>query len=166
MANVITIFGILISFGVSYPALLTFVWLMWPDDVNRSRDCLQASIARCFWAGLTIVGICATGIAALFVSASGIAQLLGWVVLILLLALSCRGASALVLHLAQRTTTQPSASYFLRHALLIELAAAFPVIGWVTILPFALCSGVGATWLALRRNRHRATVTAPILPTP
>ena len=166
MANIITLFGILFILSITYPALLTFVWLMWPAAVIRSHDCLKRSMSRCFWIGLIITLITGIGVAVLLASPSGVSQLLGWTALVLMLALACRGASALVLHLAQRSGMPPDANAFFRRALMIELAAAFPVIGWVIVLPFTLCVGIGATCLALRSPRNIASTVTQTLPTP
>ncbi len=47
-------------------------------------------------------------------------------------------------------TLSPIAS-FVRGALALELAAAFPVIGWVIFIPFAIVTCLGASAFAVLR---------------
>ena len=155
MANILALFGILFGYGISYPALLTFIWLMWPSAATHTQQCIEHSLRQCFFTGLLLIIGLGSVLTIFLTATSGAVQLAGWALLLVVLTLSCIGATGLVAHLAHRLSSQtssPSVRTFFRTVCILELAAAFPLIGWFAIWPLALCVGIGATWLARRQN--------------
>lgn len=167
MSDVISIFGILLIIGLAFPALLTAVWLTLPAAVDRARQRVESTPKRCFMMGLfnlVMVGIPAAG---LLDAPSAVSKAMGWGLLFLALALATIGAAGIAAWLSQRLNERSSGhmsalSGFISGAVALELAAIFPLIGWLTVLPIALITAMGATVFAVLRWRprsvaHRAT---------
>jgi hypothetical protein len=97
----------------------------------------------------------------------GPAKFIGWVLLAASLALSSIGSAGIAAHLANRLAQQGSLSplsAFVRGAVVLELAAFFPVIGWLFLWPLLLITAFGATSFAIlnwmpRQNMDRETGT-------
>jgi hypothetical protein len=85
------------------------------------------------------------------------------------LTLSGFGSAGISAHMGRRMAS-PSVTPlggFVRGAVVLELAAAFPVLGWFFILPLALVTAFGATGFALlnwmpRSQPMRAPESAPV----
>jgi uncharacterized membrane protein YhaH (DUF805 family) len=164
MGDVFAIFGGLLAIGIALPGLLLAWSLILPATVERARGRLQGAPWRCFWIGLA--GLLASGVpvAVLLNIPAGPIKFVGWVALFVLLALASVGAAGLAALMGQRlrdvgmSASAPGA--LLRGAIALELAAAFPLIGWFVVIPIATICVFGAALLALIGRGPR---TAPDL---
>lgn len=160
MSDIIAIFGILFITALAFPALLTAVWLVFPAAVDRAQQRIEMTPRRCALMGLFALLGAGTVVAILLSSAAAPFQALGFGLTVLILAQSTIGAAGLVMRLSQRLNEQrnhpmsPLAG-FLAAAVVLELAVAFPLIGWLLALPTALLTALGATVFALLRWRPR-----------
>jgi hypothetical protein len=165
MANVLAFFGILSVFAICYPALLLLIWHTQPAAA-RARERLERMPRRSAVLGLLISGLLALPVLGLVGSASGAAQLVGWLLLLAVLAVSAVGASGLAALLGGRIRPA-SHSPVLIGALALALATFFPVLGWLFALPVALFATLGASVLALFTRARRSTPPVPaIVPAP
>src|SRR6186997_387175 len=152
MADISAIFFILLILGVAFPAMLTAWWLLFPSVVARAQLRVEKTLTRSFWMGLVIVITLAIPVIALLALPFGPAKFLGWILLAVSLALSSIGSAGVAAHLANRLAQQSNLSAlgaFVRGAVLLELAAFFPLIGWLFLWPFLLITALGATAFAL-----------------
>ena len=152
MADISAIFFILLILGIAFPAMLTAWWLLFPSVVARSQLRVEKTLTRTFWMGLVIVLALAIPIMILLALPFGPAKFLGWVLLAASLALSSVGAAGIAAHLANRMAQQSNITTlgaFVRGAVLLELAAFFPVIGWFFLWPLLIITAFGATGYAL-----------------
>lgn len=168
MADISAIFFILLTLGVAFPAMLTAWWLLFPSVVTRAQVRVEKTLARTFWLGLVIVIVLAIPIIILLALPFGPAKFLGWILTAASLALSSIGSAGIAAHLATRLAQQSNLSAlsaFVRGAVILELAAFFPVIGWLFLWPILLITAFGATGFAFlnwvpREKTHSSSITA------
>jgi len=152
MADMSAIFFILLILGVAFPAMLTAWWLLFPAVVARAQLRVEKTLTRTFWLGLMVLIALAIPIVMLLALPFGPAKLIGWILLAVSIALSSIGSAGIAAHLANRLARQSSVSglgAFVRGAVILELAAFFPVIGWLFLWPLLLITTFGATAFAL-----------------
>ena len=153
MADISAIFFILLIISIAFPSMLTAWWLMFPSVVARAQTRVEKTLAGTFWLGLMIVTALAIPIVILLALPFGPAKFLGWILLATSLAFSAIGSAGIAAHLGERMK-QTGNNYaplnaFLRGAVVLELAAFFPVLGWFFLWPLALITAFGATSFAL-----------------
>ena len=166
MADMTAIFFILLILGTAFPAMLTVCWLLFPNLITRAQGRVEKTPVRNFWLGLIIVIALSIPIIVLFSLPLGPAKFLAWIVLGAALAFSCIGSAGIAAHLgarlAQHSHLSPL-SGFIRGAVLLELAAFFPVLGWLFVWIPLLITAFGATtfallnWMPRERNLDQAT---------
>jgi hypothetical protein len=170
MADISAIFFILLILGVAFPAMLTAWWLLFPSVVARAQLRVEKTLARTFWMGLVIVIALAIPVITLLALPFGPAKFLGWILLAVSLALSSIGSAGVAAHLANRLAQQSNIGAlgaFVRGAVLLELAAFFPVIGWLFLWPFLLFTALGATafallnWMPREKTQIPSATTSP-----
>jgi len=179
MADVSAIFGILLALGIVFPGLLTAWWLLFPATVERARLRLDHSPWSCFWLGGVATALLVVPIVVLLALPIGPAKLAGWGLIFLALTFASLGAAGLAAKMALRLQARGENSAvtagvvtpgaFARAAIALELAAAFPVVGWFIFIPLAIVTSLGATVFALLRwVPARAPEAAPrtVSPTP
>ena len=152
MADISAIFFILLILGVAFPATLTAWWLLFPNLISRAQTRIEKSLASSFWLGLIIVIVLTIPIFILLALPFGPAKLIGWILLGASLALSSIGSAGIAAHLGARLTEQGHISLlsgFFRGAVILELAAFFPIIGWIFVWIPLLITACGATAFAL-----------------
>jgi len=152
MADISAIFFILLILGVAFPAMLTAWWLLFPVVIGRARARVEKTPMQAFWLGLVILIAVAIPIVILLALPVGPAKLIGWILLAASVALSSIGSAGLAAHIGNRLTLQSNVTAiggFMRGAVVLELAAFFPVIGWLFIWPVMLVMAFGATGFAL-----------------
>lgn len=162
MADISAIFFILLIISVAFPSMLTAWWLMFPAVVARAQTRVEKTLAGTFWLGLVIVVALTIPIVILLALPFGPAKFLGWILLATSLAFSSIGSAGIAAHFGERMK-QTGNSYsplsaFLRGAILLELAAFFPVLGWLFLWPLALITAFGATGFALMKWMPRGSV--------
>lgn len=157
MADVAAVFGTLLGMGIAFPGLLTAVWLAFPAAVERGRNRVELTPWRCFWLGLLMTGF--IGLPALgLLQVPGPGQFTGATLLIATLGMATIGAAGMAAQLSVRLAAASNGrlsttAAFVIAAVVLELAAAFPVIGWFLLLPVMIVLGLGATTFALLRWR-------------
>lgn len=154
MANITAVFGILLTLGIVFPGLLTAWWLLFPTTVERARLRLDRTPWRCFWLGGIVTAVIAIPTVILLALPFGPAKFLGWIVIVAALAIASLGAAGLAAKMGERLTARSNgnlspAGAFVRGALALELAAAFPILGWFLVIPLAIVTALGATVFAL-----------------
>jgi len=152
MADISAIFFILIILGIAFPAMLTAWWLLFPSMIGRAQTRVEKTPMQAFWLGLVIVITLAIPVVILLTLPVGPAKLIGWILLVASFALSSIGSAGIAAHIGNRFTLQSNVSPlggFIRGAVVLELAAFFPVIGWLFIWPVMIVMAFGATGFAL-----------------
>jgi len=156
MADVSAIFGILLTLGLVFPGLLTAWWLLFPATVERARVRLDRSPWPCFWLGGVLTAALVIPIVVLLALPLGPAKFAGWTLIFAALGLSSLGAAGLAAKMAGQLERRSGGAAsplgaFVRAAVALELAAAFPLIGWFIVIPLAIVTALGATVFALLR---------------
>jgi hypothetical protein len=165
MADVYAVFGTLLALGIVFPGLVTTPWLLFPATVERARARVERAPWRCFWTGVLTALVLFIPIAILLNLPFGGGRLIGFLLIFLALATSSIGAAGLAAKMGSRLAELSygrisPAGAFIRGAIALELAAAFPVVGWFVVLPAALFTALGATTLALLRRRPLVAAAA------
>jgi hypothetical protein len=156
MADISAAFGILLFLGLAFPGLLTANYLLFPATVERARLRLDRTPWKCFFVGGLLTAVLAIPTVILFVVPNGAVQFAGWALVAVALTFATLGATGLASKMGERlgarsgNTLSPIAS-FVRGALALELAAAFPVIGWFIFIPLAVVTSLGASAFAVLR---------------
>ena len=168
MADMTAIFFLLLIFGIAFPAMLTVLWLLFPNLIARAQTRLEKSLASSFWLGVIVVIALVIPIFALMALPFGPAKSLGWILLGASLAFSSIGSAGIAAHLGARLTQHSHLSSlggFLRGAVILELAAFFPLIGWLFVWIPLLVTAFGATAFALLnwmpREKTKTSAAAP-----
>src|SRR5688572_21843504 len=152
MADISAIFFILLILGIAFPAMLAAWWLLFPSLIARAQTRVDKTLAGTFWMGLVIVIAVIIPIIVLLALPFGPAKFFGWILLAISIALSSIGSAGIAAQLAHRITQHSTVSElggFIRGALVLELAAFFPIIGWFFLWPLLLIVAFGATGFAL-----------------
>lgn len=161
MADMTAIFGILILIGISYPALLTSWWLLYPERVEQARLTISEKPKKSFGMGLLAGLIAALPAVILFNLPSQFTQVLGWIWLVLVLGAASLGAAGIVAEIGLRLNWRNDGSFqslgaFLRGALIWELAAVFPIIGWFLVIPVGTLISLGGAVSTIFRKKSPA----------
>lgn len=171
MADVYAVFGTLIGLGIAYPGMLTAWWLMFPRIVSRASERLERTPWRCLAIGGGLALPLGIVIAILLAEPSGAVQFIGAALLFLSLASASLGASGLADLMGRRLTGKlgqggSQLASFVRGAVALELAAAFPGIGWFLVIPLGTVAAFGAAifaGLGWRPARKTMPVIEPAL---
>jgi hypothetical protein len=171
MADISAIFFILILIGIAFPAMLSAWWLLFPSLVTRAQARVEKTPWQSLWMGLVVVIAVTIPIVILLALPFGPAKFVGWILLAACLALSSIGSAGIAAHLGERMK-RAGISFnplggFIRGAVVLELAAFFPVLGWFFIWPLLLITAFGATGFALLNwmPREKTVRTPEPLPT-
>jgi hypothetical protein len=152
MADISAIFFLLLVIGIAFPAMLTAWWLLFPNLIARAETRVAQSLASSFWLGLLVVIVLAVPIVILLALPFGLAKFFGWIFLGASLTLSSVGSAGIAAHLGESLTSHSHVSPlsgFIRGAVILELAAFFPVLGWLFVWIPMLIIAIGATGFAL-----------------
>lgn len=152
MADISAIFFFLLTIGIAFPAMLTAWWLLFPSLIARSQTRVEKTPWQTFWMGLVIVIALSIPILILVSLPFGLAKFLGWILLGASLALSSIGSAGLAGLIGARLSPHGNFSAlggFVRGAVILELAAFFPLIGWLFVWIPMLIIAFGATGFAL-----------------
>lgn len=152
MADISAIFFILLIIGIAFPAMLTALWLFFPALISRAQTRVEKTAWATFWMGLITLIAFLIPIIILFALPFGPAKSFGWILLGGSLAISSIGSAGIASHLSKRLSSNSNfspLSSFIRGAVILELAAFFPVIGWLFVWIPMLIIACGATAFAL-----------------
>ena len=170
MADISAIFFILLILGIAFPAMLTAWLLLFPSLITRAQIRVEKTPMPTFWMGLLILIVMTIPIVILLALPFGPAKFIGWILLAASLALSSIGSAGIAAHLAHRLAQQSNLTHFggfIRGAIILELAAFFPVIGWFFLWPLLLITAFGATgfallnWLPREKTQISSATTSP-----
>lgn len=151
MADISAIFFVLLILAIAFPAMLTAWWLLFPAIISRAQTRVDKTPWATFWMGLVILIAVGIPVAILLALPFGPAKFIGWLLLAAALAFSSIGSAGIAAHLGARLTHHSGLSPlngFIRGAVILELTAFFPVLGWFFIWPLALIMAFGATGFA------------------
>ena len=159
MADMYAIFGGLIVIGLSYPALLTILWLLFSERVEDARLKISETPKKSFWIGLLASVIAAIPALVLFNLPSQFTQVLGWIWLVLVLGAASVGAAGLAAEIGLRLNWKSDGQFqspgaFIRGAGLLALASVFPVIGWLLVIPIGTLVSLGGAVQVIRRKKN------------
>lgn len=156
MADVYAFFGTLLALGIAFPGLLMAWWLLFPATVERAAGRVERTPWRCF--GLGIPAAIAVFIPFMFLFSIPVpfAKFLGAITLFTALGIAGLGAAGIAVKMGKRlqnrsNSTLSDSGAFIRAAVALELAAAFPLIGWLIVIPMTLITSLGAAAFALLR---------------
>ncbi len=169
MADISAIFFILLLIGIAFPAMLTALWLLFPALISRAQTRVEKTPMQTFWMGLVLIVAVTIPIIILLALPFGPAKFFGWILLGASLAISSIGSAGIAAHLGARLSKHTSVtplSGFIRGTVILELAAFFPLIGWLFVWIPALIIAFGATgfallnWLPREKTQISSTATS------
>ncbi len=169
MADISAIFFILLLIGIAFPAMLTALWLLFPALISRAQTRVDKTPMQTFWMGLVLIVAVTIPIVILLALPFGPAKFFGWILLGASLAISSIGSAGIAAHLGARLSKHTSVtplSGFIRGTVILELAAFFPLIGWLFVWIPALIVAFGATgfallnWLPREKTQISSTATS------
>jgi hypothetical protein len=162
VADVYAIFGTLLALGIAFPGMLTAWWLLFPGTVERASKRVSTTPGRCFGLGVLATLMLAIPAAALLALPVGGAKLLGIVLVAAGLAFASLGAAGMAAAMGRvwRRHAGENASQtgsFVRAAVVLELAAAFPFLGWFVFIPASILVSLGGAVFAVLRWESRSS---------
>jgi len=127
---------------------------LFPGIVGRAEVRLSQTPGRSFGFGLAGALLIAVPLLILFAMPFGPTKLIASFLLIAVLIVASLGAAGLAATMGSRLAEQMGRSpsnlkSFLGGALALELAAAFPFLGWLIVIPFTIITCLGASLFAL-----------------
>ena len=151
MADVQAVFGTLLALAIIFPGML-FAWrLMFPRVVTKASIRVEQTPGRTLALGFALALPIAVIASLFFAISAGPANFFGATVVVGALAFASLGASGTAAMMGRRLSPisregTSEAATFLRGAIALELAAAFPVIGWFLVIPVVtvMCFGAAA----------------------
>ncbi len=154
--------GLLLSMGAS----ILLVTALWPRFAERAEGCWTNNAGLSCVIGVPIALVLLTVSLALTKAPTGALKFIGMVGVMMVVAVGLVGMSGLVLRIARNTPAPRGGTPVVRAVVILELAFAFPLLGWFVALPIALFGSVGAAILAVfskspRRIREHTLVSAP-----
>ena len=169
MADVYSIFGTLLALGIAFPGMLLAWWLLFPATVERAADRVDRTPWRCFGLGIPAVIVVAIPIILLFAISVPFASFLGALTLFTSLGFAGLGAAGIAAkmgrHLQNRSnSTLSDSGAVVRAAVALELAAAFPFVGWLIVIPLTLVTSLGTAAFAILRWEPKQSKDSPPLP--
>lgn len=156
MADVYAIFGTLLALGIAFPGMLTAWWLLFPATVERAASRLESTPWRCLGLGIPAAIAVIIPIAILFSIPFPFAKFLGAISLFTAFGFAGLGAAGIAAKMGKRlqsrsNSTLSDSGAFVRSVVALELAAAFPLIGWLIVIPMTLITSLGAAVFAVLR---------------
>jgi len=171
MSDVLAIFGTVLVLAVVYPGLLTVCWLLFPASVERARAHIERRRGRSFWTGIAASIVVAVPILVLFALPLQAATFAAVFWLASALAFATIGATGIAAEMGRRLEQRShadvsGATAFVRGAVALELAGAFPLVGWLIVIPLATVTAMGASVLALLGGLRRTHAVSPASSSP
>ena len=159
MADVYAVFGTLLALGIAFPGMLVAWWLLFPRVVARASGCLDRSPWSCLGIGLGLAVAVAVLAGILSAVPLGLFKFFGLLLTVLALGLASLGAAGVAALLGSRLSERAGGGHspftgFLRGALALELAAAFPFIGWLLTIPVVTLVSLGAAARGMLGSRR------------
>ena len=153
MADVFAVFGTLLAVAIALPALLLTWQLLHPNLTTRAEMRVGQTPWLCFFAGIGFLVLAAIPLIILFNLPWSGFQVMGFIGIFVLMALASLGAAGMAALLGKRMQglglSASAVGATLRGAIAMELAAAFPIIGWFIFIPITFTVVFGAALFAL-----------------
>lgn len=164
MTDVYAIFGTLLALGIAFPGMLTAWWLLFPNLVDRASQRADQTPGRSLGLGVLTTLALAIPAAVLLSLPLGAAKFLGFVLIAAGLVFASVGAAGLAAAMGQRWHERAGdgarrTGSFVRAAVALELAAAFPILGWFMVIPITTLVGLGGAVFAVLNWTPRAEQT-------
>lgn len=153
MADVYAIFGTLLALGIAFPGMLTAWWLLFPASIQKASQRVSTTPGKSLGLGILAALAVAVPAAVLLALPVGGAKLLGIVLIAAGLAFASLGAAGVAASMGRTwkghagDQASPTGS-FVRAAIALELAAAFPLLGWFIVIPTTILVSLGAAVFA------------------
>ena len=171
MADVYSIFGTLLALGIAFPGMLFAWWLLFPNSVERAAQRVEQTPWRSLFSGIPIFIGMAIPIILLFSISVPFAKFLAALMLFSSLGFAGMGAAGIALKMSRQLKIRSNDSLsdsgaFIRAAVALELAAAFPLIGWLVVIPITIITSLGAavsailSWKPKKSTRAKQTIDA------
>ncbi len=148
-------------------ALTMCTSLMFPGRTERARDLLFAKPWQTLLVGILLLALPGTVSVSLLAQPLPGLKLLGWIGLMLLLAMAAVGSGGLATLVSARIRALAPELTLLaatgRASAIIVTAALFPVLGWFVFTPLTLLFSLGAGFRAIvERDRIRASLAGTL----
>jgi len=174
MSDMITVFGLLFITSLAFPGLLVAWLLLFPNVVERARNRVERTPWTTFWMGIAGLIGATIPIMVLLALPFAPAKFLGWVGILAALTFASLGASGIAAQMGRQIThrARPEMSEvgsFVWGAVAFELAAAFPILGWLIVTPLWIITSMGAAIFGVLNwmpKAHVRSVPQNILKTP
>jgi hypothetical protein len=152
--------AIIVGISICAWALLLCLALIFQSRTQFSKELIEVRPGKLVFSGLLItLALGALGIFLLNLP-NGLVKLLGWMVLLGLMALSFTGSAGLVALVGERVQRLDHSlsgyAALSRGALFVVLPAVMPILGWFLYAPIVFCLGVGAGLKAIRMKEVQA----------
>lgn len=155
MADVYTTLFIILGILLSFPALMIAINLLLPNTVKRAEARLRHTPGRSFALGLPIISIVGFITVAIFNAGAGPFRAVGVVLVGILFFLTAVGSASMCRLLGKRlgrmSNPNSELTHLLRGALVYELAALVPLLGWFIFFPIMAVLVVGSATFSLLR---------------
>lgn len=152
MADVAAVFGTMLAVGLALPGLLLTWRLLLPGVSGRAEERLSRTPWLCLGLGLAALSAALIPLVILFNLPAGL-QAAGFAGTFLLLAITSLGAAGLAGLMGERLRqlglSASGVGATVWGAVALELAVAFPLVGWFILLPLAFSLSLGAALFAL-----------------
>lgn len=165
MADIYAVFGTLLALGIAFPGMLLALRLLFPGFVGRAQERILSGPGSAFGIGLLAAGIATLPVGVLLALPFGPAKFLGVLMLTATLTFASLGAAGIAGAMASNYARADGEGIsqvgaFVRAAVALELAAAFPGLGWFLVIPTATLTSLGAAVGALLFSGARSARNA------
>lgn len=173
MSDVIAIFGLLFITSLAFPGLLVAWALLFPNVVERARDRVEHTPWTTFGMGIAGLIGAVIPITILLALPFAPAKFFGWVSILATLTFASLGASGIAAQMGRQITYQVKSEMsefnsFVWGTVTFELAAAFPILGWLIVTPLWIITSMGAAIFGILNwmpKKHlRPTAQNPLEP--
>lgn len=155
IGNAVTLVSCLAGLMLALPAMMIFLSLLFNRTTTRAAERLYRGAITPFFVGLIPTLLIAIP-SSILLSLGSVFQLCGTLFWFALLMWAFTGLASVGrmagMRLHQYATHENPMIEIVGGSFLLTFAVAFPILGWLIILPISLVTGIGATVLALFRR--------------
>jgi hypothetical protein len=148
MGMVMGVTTAILAIAAGLIGLLIWTSLIFASPTARARAALEFRTGRCFLTGVGLTLILGAPVLRLLPSPNGLVKIVGWALLLPLAAALVTGLSAMAQLLGDRLRALSPAltplGALVRGALIVELAAIIPFLGWFLFAPLVGLTVTGA----------------------
>lgn len=163
IGDIIGFVSVGIGMIIAYPALLILLNILFSKSTTRIAYRLEKGMKLSFFVGLFILVVGGFAVVTLL-SAGSVLQFIGFVLYLLLSFWGTVGNAALArlfgIRLSELGKKEPSTLYeLLSGGFVLTLSFAFPLVGWLVIMPIITCIALGAMTINLFSRAPRISET-------